>query len=161
MNTIEITDVQNLENLPFRIEVDEFVPFRFRTYERPLGAAYLRLGNYRTTLTELIVDPKSNLVRGITLTSFESLVPWPTLGPAAPSVGLPVLSVDWQKGNRIDLTCDFTVSLRGGELLIAWDNTNDLSRTATFGKAEFLISKAELRGVRFSGLSDREGELIA
>src|SRR5207247_4270466 len=79
MTTIEISGTQDIRNAPCLIEVDEFVPLRFRTYERPIGAAYVRVGNYSTTLVELIVDPISKLLRGLTLTSFECFAVFPTI----------------------------------------------------------------------------------
>jgi len=77
------------------IEVDEYVPLRFRTYERPLGVSYLHLGNQRTSLLELLIDAKSQILRGITITIFPALSPWPQIGERTVSRGLPKLDVSW------------------------------------------------------------------
>lgn len=45
-----MVEFREIAGCPSLIEVDEFVPLRFRTYDRPIGAQYLRLGNNSTRL---------------------------------------------------------------------------------------------------------------
>jgi hypothetical protein len=161
MTKIEVTGNHNPIGAPCLIDVDEFVPLRFRTYHQPIGAVYLRIGNYSTTLTELIVDPGSRILRGLTLTSFESFDAWPNLGSVASLKGLPILRVDWEKGPRIDVRRDFHVSLRANELLVSWGDMANPSASFVFGKVQFFISESELRGVRFFDLTAGQTSLLA
>jgi hypothetical protein len=156
MNTVQMSGSDSPADAVPSIEIDEYVPLRFRTYRKAIGAGYIRLGNYQTTLTELIAHPASRTLRGVTLSFFKSYVDWPRIGATAPTEGLPVLRADWGSGNRIDITRDFSVSLRENELLVAWDELSDLSSSLVFGNAQFLITGSELRGIRFFNLSDQD-----
>src|SRR5262249_12411280 len=83
------------------IEADEYVPLRFRTFERPLGSSYLRLGDLGRSLAELLVDPTTDLLRGITITSFNRLTRWPSVDISqATSTGLPIFDIIWKDANR-------------------------------------------------------------
>lgn len=145
---------------PRLLVLDEYVPLRLRTYERPLGASYVRLGNYSTTLLEVVVDPNRNVVRGLTIISYDTLSEWPDLAVVSYSDGLPVLAAVFGPANRIDLKEEFRVSMRKGELLVFW---GDLSRCSQidFAQVHCLVQEGQLRGIRFSGLSDKESELFA
>lgn len=164
MNTIQVTGVRNLADAPSLIEIDEFVPLRFRTYNEPLGSAYLRLGDRSSTLVELIVDPASSLLRGVTLTSFDLFRPWPTLGRTIASDGLPVLATQWDQSDRsllaVDINRDFDVSMLGNQLLISWGDLADLSGSSVHGRAHFLFAGNELAGIRFFDLSETEAALL-
>lgn len=138
------------------IEIDEYVPLRFRAYERPLGSSYLRLGDQVTSLVEILVDPNIGLVRGITITSFAGLTTWPQLAVGSAGQGLPVLSPSWGKQNRIDTGIGFSVSVRGSEVLLYWANLEHCEASGFHDRVQFFTVGGELAGVLFSGLSDDE-----
>jgi hypothetical protein len=160
MNTIPISGSKSIEDIPCLIEIDEFVPLRFRTYTEAIGAAYVHLGNKSTTLTELIFHPGSRVLRGVTLTCFASFSPWPDIGEATSSEGLPVLLLDSSPSRTVVIEREFQVSLRADELLISWGNLSQLSSRLVFDKVQFLIGENELKAVRFSKLSEKEVDLL-
>lgn len=169
MNPILTTGVQKLPDAPCVIEVDEYVPLRFRTYDKPLGSVYLNLGNRSTSLADLMVDPISRVLRGVTLTSFEKFAAWPKIGTTNPVEGLPALTGPWNVPERdlpmleyksVNMSVDFSVSLRGNELVIFWGDLASLSGSSVFEKLQCYISGSELRGVRFFNLDHRDAELL-
>jgi hypothetical protein len=157
---LSIDEVSSVETFPCRIDLDEFVPLRFRTYERPLGAGYIRLGNYSTTLLELIIEPRARVLRGATITSYDVLSDWPDLRVTSESDGLPVLSVTFDRSNRIDLREDFRVAVKSNEVLVFWGDLIGCNQS-NFAKVHCLDRDGQMRGIRFSELSEEEVNLFA
>src|SRR6478735_303305 len=93
------------------ILIDEYVPLRFRTYRRALGVGYVRLGNYTTSLIEIGVEPRTQIVRGLTVTSISTLSQWPTFNLIERAEGLPMLSTTFAGGEVVDLSCDFELAV--------------------------------------------------
>lgn len=143
------------------IEVDEYVPLRFRTYERPLGASYLRVGDLAGSLVELLVDPTTGLLRGVTVTSFPALSAWPIVAARDASQGLPVFAVSWGRMNRIDAGVDFSVSVSGTEVLVYWQALDRCEASSFQGRVRFLSVDGHLAGVHFAGLSPNEVKTFA
>ena len=52
---IEVTSSQKFDATVSRVEVDEYVPIRFRSYEGTIGARYIRFGDFQTSLLEFIL----------------------------------------------------------------------------------------------------------
>ena len=161
MSRIPITEFQELAGVPCLVEVDELVPLRFRTYDRPIGAEYLRLGNHSTRLAELIIDPLSHLLRGATLTLFDSFAPWVAPNETAPSRGLPRLLMQNATGRRIDANSDFSVSMKDNELLLTWDDLARVSKSSVYGDVQFLLVGDNLSGIRFFDLSPEAVSLLS
>jgi hypothetical protein len=141
------------------LEFDEFVPLRMRSYRRPLGAGVLRLGNYSTTLLELLIEPISQVLRGVTVTSAGLLVPWPRISVSGDTEGLPVLSTDFEGWRVVDLPIDFKVAVREREILVFWDKLEECD-AVTCGRFRFLISSARLAGLWCLGLTKDEENLF-
>lgn len=137
------------------IEVDSYVPLRFRTYARPLGSSYLRVGDRNRSLIEFLVDPNIGLLRGITLTSFADISEWPGMAMCDRSQGLPVFELSWGKANRIDVDREFRVSVRDGEILVYWDTVTQCD-AATFSRVQFLSVGGHLSGVKFAKFAPDE-----
>lgn len=138
------------------IEVDDYVPMRFRTYERPLGASYLRVGDQSKSLVELLIDPSQGLLRGITITCFSALSSWPRMETREVLQGLPVLAVPWGKTNRIHSGADFSISARGADILVAWAALDRCDVASFQDRVRFLVVDGHLAGAHFSGLSADE-----
>jgi len=134
------------------IEVDDYVPLRFRTYERPLGASYLRVGDRTKSLVELLIDPNQGLLRGITVTCFSALSSWPHMETREVALGLPVLAVPWGKANRIDSGVDFSVSVHGSDILVSWAALDRCDASCFQDRVRFLAVDGQLAGAHFSGL---------
>jgi len=159
---LAVTGFHATQDLPCLIKADEYIPLRFRTYIEALGAQYFRVGNHDTVFMEIMVDPDSNLLRGVTLVSLESFVPWPTIGEPVPVPGLPVFSIGWDERNRldmnwIDIDCNPYLSFRGRELLIAWEDI----ASDSVSNVQFFVSNGRLAGIRFFDLTERLVWLLA
>lgn len=117
------------------------------------GLSTFALATTRPDLVELIVNPLSHLLRGATLTLFDSFAPWVAPNETVPSKGLPLLLIQDVKGRRTDTTSDFSVSMRDNELLLAWDDLAQVSRSSVYGNVQFLVVDDNLSGIRFFDLS--------
>jgi len=139
------------------IEVDEYVPLRFRTQERPLGAKYLRLGDQSRALLELLIDPLVGTLRGLTITSFESLSTWPKIEVQGEmSQGLPVFGFSWENKNRIESGVRFSVATDGDDVLVFWRDVEECNAAVFSGRVQFLTVADKLAAVRFQGLSSAQ-----
>lgn len=137
------------------LELDELVPLQFRAYKEPLGAGYLRLGNYSTTLIELAVEPYSQVLHGLTITSIALLSPWPSFSVSAIQEGLPVLATDFEEWQVLDLEEDFIASAHQDEIVVSWDDLGPCEAYA-FDRVRFLVRDGVLAGVWFVGLTEGE-----
>lgn len=141
------------------LSIDEFVPLRFRLYREPVGAGYLRLGNYATTLMELLVDPRSAALIGLTLTSVDGTVPWPEFTPASVRNGGVALRSPLAGAMHRDLAIEFRFALAADRALIFWSDLNDCE-VARIGKVQFLVVDGRVAGVLFEGLAKREVDVL-
>jgi hypothetical protein len=145
---------------PCILEFDGYIPLNFRTYETPLGASYVRLGNYSTTLLELALAPHSRALRRVTVTSYDVLSDWPEFRVVSESEGLPVLAaMSEPAANRIDLPEDFHVAVKSGEVLVFWGELKECHQS-NFAHVHCLVRDGQLRGIRFSGLSDDQDKMF-
>jgi hypothetical protein len=152
------TGVSNRASLS-DIAIDEYVPLRFRTYREPLGVGYIRLGNYSTTLVELALEPRTQVVRGVTVTSIDELAPWPELEVLDRVEGLPAVSTSFEGGERVDLRDEFHVAVRSGEVIVFWAGLTRCNGYQ-FGDACFLTVNGVLAGVWFTGLTNGDVRLF-
>jgi len=154
---LRTTGVRVVDSATSSLEFDEFVPLQFRTFQEPLGAGYLRLGNYSTTLAELVIEPPSQVLRGITVTSIASLSSWPLFSVCTTLEGLPVLATEFEGWKVLDLDQKFSVSARPGEIVVFWGELGECEAYA-FDRVRFLIRGGILVGVWFMDLVASEIE---
>jgi len=140
------------------VEVDDYVPLRFRTSERPLGSSYLRLGDQVSSLAEILVDPNIGLVRGITITSFAGLAKWPRFEVETIEQGVPILNVSQGNRNRVDTGVQFSVSVQGSDVLMYWAPMQHCKASVLLDRVRFLTVGDQLAGVVFRGLSDEQSK---
>lgn len=152
---LRVTEVRSVAQAPSALEFDEFVPLQFRSFREPLGAGYLRLGNYSSTLIELAVEPHTQMLRGVTVTSIDTLSPWPSFSVMAVHQGLPVLATDFADWKVLDLEQTFSVSAREGEIVVFWGALGECDVCA-FDRVRFLVCGGMLAGVWFVGLTAGE-----
>lgn len=158
-NILRVTQRLPLHAAEVDIEIDEYVPLRFRTYREPLGVGYVRLGNYSTTLVEVAVEPRTQAVRGLTVTSISEVSSWPSFDVFEIVQGLPVLSTSFEGGEVLDVPHDFLVATRPGEIVVFWQN---LGRCSGYklGNACFLVADGTLAGVWFTRLTETQTQLF-
>jgi hypothetical protein len=88
------------------------------------------------------------------------LSPWPDFAVRSVTEGLPILSPRFDQSNRIDLTQDFRVAVRGSEVLVFWSDFAPSEAYGLEGQVEFLIGTGRLCGARFLRLSKEEVALF-
>lgn len=146
-------------DVPSKIEFDEYVPLRWRTYEQPLGGGLVRLGNFSTTLIELVVEPHSQIVRGATITSIDELSPWPEFSVPVTFDALPALSTSFAGWQVHDLKLEFEASVRPEELVVYWGELG-ACEAYTCGAVQLLVRDRFLCGAWFTGLSAEESNMF-
>lgn len=158
---IEVKGTKPGRGRPFTLDIDELVPLQLRAGQETAGAGYLRLGNFSTTLLELGVEPYSQVLCEVTVTSIEELSPWPSFAVGGTSDGLPVLATDFEGWRVVDLQRDFRVAVREGEILLSWEKLDPCDACDFEGRVRFLVRKGRLVGIWFTGLSQEEVELFS
>ncbi|RMD65427.1 MAG: hypothetical protein D6824_02690 [Planctomycetota bacterium] len=159
LDILRVTQLYPLDAVDVDVDVDEFVPLRFRTYREPLGVGYVRLGNYSTTLVEMAVEPRTQVVRGLTVTSICDMSPWPFFDIFEVMEGLPALATSFEGGEVLDLQRDFMVAIRPREIVVFWKSL-DRCRGSKFRNICFLIAEDMLAGVWFTNLTEKETQLF-
>jgi hypothetical protein len=142
-----------------RLELDEYVPLRWRAYREPLGAGYLRLGNYSTRLAELAVAPRPQVLHGVTIVAIDRMTPWPQFVVCDVTDKLPIVSTGFRGGEIVDLVDEFQVATRPGEILLFWGDLNGCTGYRCDG-VYFLSAGDVLCGVWFKDLTDEEIKLF-
>lgn len=144
-----------------RVEVDEYVPLRFRSYEGTLGVKYVRFGNFSGSLLEFLLDPNSMAIRGFTLTSFDTVHQPRAIAELPQSSGLPI--VEFAEGfggpvdaQRINVKADFSVGLGEDFVEIDLGGLSDARRVIVADMARFYVGVARLVGVRVIGLTKQQ-----
>lgn len=150
-NPLRVSQCQTSSGLPTELELDDYIPLRFRTFREPIGCGLLRLGDYQATLMELKVELYSQVVRGLTLTSVALLSPWPSFEIEKRTSGLPALSTSFEGWSVVDLHTQFQVSVADEAILVRWA-TLDLCQACHLGETDFLVQDEIFAGVLFKKL---------
>jgi hypothetical protein len=145
---------------PCTVEVDDYVPCRFRTYEAPFGASYLQVGDFGRSLLELLFEPHTGLVRGVTLTSFETLAEQPEPDQLVQIDGLPLLDLAPTEAFRLEFRAQLKVSVVQN-LLVYWGEIGSADMLVGARRLGFYIRGDVLLGLRVTGLSASQRERIA
>lgn len=159
MDVLRVTQLQPSGTVEADVDIDEYVPLRFRTYREPLGVGYVRLGNYSTTLIEIALEPRTQVVRGLTVTSVNNMTSWPSFDVFELVDGLPALSTSFEGGEVLDLPRDFAVATRPGEIVVFW---RDLGQCKGYRvrNACFLVADGTLAGIWFTELTKAQTDLF-
>jgi hypothetical protein len=155
--------VESIQTVDFQVtvEVDPYVPLAIRTYAKPLGAVFYRVGNFKTSLIELPIDPQSRLVRGLKVLSFDCVKPIGGDYEHLPQVvGLPVICSETMPTERIDEVKNISVSLGHRRFFIDWSERCEIELRATLDRLTFFIGNNRLLGAMVGGLSELEAEQI-
>ena len=141
------------------LEFGPYVPLRYRTSAEPLGAAYVRLGNFATTLLEIQVEPLTQVLRGLTITATDGLSGWPWFEVQPIPAGLPVLGTPFDARVIVDLAQPFHLAIRPGEVVVWWGALGGCI-AGRYGDASFLIVNNLLTGIWFTGLLEAQTSLL-
>jgi len=162
---IEISGYVDFNSDFFSIEVDDYVPLRFRSYDGVVGGGYCRVFGEKNSLFEFIFDSKNGVVRGATLTSFSKIHSIAGMGDVEVVFGLPVLSENIRRRflpfEKLDFNIDFSVGFGGDFVEIDFGFICDSVFLLRFGSVEFFINKKNfISGMRFVELPASDLERI-
>jgi len=149
-----------------RIEVDEYVPLRFRSYDGLLGASYLRIGDFISSLLEFIVDPNSGAIRGINLTSFDSIHDFRTLYEIPSKLGYPTVELSQEQldgppaARRLDIRQPFSVGFSSDTVEVDFGRLANADRSIRCSVVEFFVETDMLVGLRITEVSKEQLFLI-
>ncbi len=160
--------VSGLDESPLhgcRVEVDEYVPLRFRSYEGTLGVKYVRFGDFSGSLLEFLLDPNSMTVRGFTLTSFDAVHQPRAIAELPRTTGLPIVVFDEGfKGpvdaQRIDVREAFSVGFGEDFVEIDLGGLPDAQHVIVSGSVEFYVGAGGLVGVRVVCLTQQQVSML-
>lgn len=148
---------------PTFVELDDYVPISFRSYEQGLGGVRdVRLGGLSPSFLELTLGLDSKTLRGFTLLCFESIHSPPPVCDLVETVGLPILDIDEARFQGrlatqwLDLPTTFSVGFGEDFLEIDLGLVATADRAIVCGPAKFLVSSTSLVGIRVSGLSPEQ-----
>jgi hypothetical protein len=149
---------------PAFIEIKDYVPLSFRSYESMLGGVRdVRLGGLSSSFLELTLGLESNVLRGFTLLSFDTIHEPKAFDFMVEREGLPVLALNsvvfsGRIGTQycnlpmlfsVGFGIDF-IELRFDELL------NTAERSIACGQVKFYINENSLLGIRVHGLRQEQ-----
>jgi len=164
---ISVDRMSDASSLQCRIEIDDYVPLRFRSYEGTLGVKYLRVGNFETSLLEFLLEPETLVIRGFTLTSFDSSHQPMSIQPLPTEDGLPAIGLisgqEFQGPSgapRIDLREDFSVGLGEDFLEIDLGGIASASSVIKKGQVAFFIKSGRLLGLRVTELRPEQVSIL-
>ncbi|MGA2083669.1 MAG: hypothetical protein ABSH53_24130 [Holophaga sp.] len=146
-------------NCPVIVEIDEYLPLAVKAYARPFDPTYYRLGNFKTSLAEIPINPNDGLVMGIDLICFDKICKPPELVPEVKQSGLPIAAMDKLEKKINDELMDVRVSLFDHTFFLDWRDPSYSQAGAYLteqGRLHYLIQAGKLQGALISALSDRE-----
>jgi hypothetical protein len=163
--TIAVSGLSGAPLQGCRVEVDEYVPLRFCSYEGTLGVRYVRLGNFSGSLLEFLIDPYSMTVRGFTLTCFDAVHQPRAIAVLPRTAGLPIikLSEDFYGpigAQRVDIREAFSVGFGEDFVEINLGKLSEAQRVVVAGTAEFYVGATGLVGIRVVGLAEQQVSMV-
>jgi hypothetical protein len=164
---ISVDRVSDASPFKCQIEIDDYVPLRFRSYVGTLGVKYLRIGNFETSLLEFLLEPESLVIRGFTLTSFDKSHEPMKIQSLPTDEGLPVILLkDEQEfqgptgAPRIDLREEFSVGLGENFVEIDFGGIAAASNAVKIGNVVFFTKVGRLVGIRVTELKPEQLSIL-
>jgi hypothetical protein len=156
---ISVDRVSDASTFKCQIEIDDYVPLRFRSYDGTLGVKYFRVGNFDTSLLEFLLEPVSLVIRGFTLTSFDRFHEPMKIQRLPTEDGLPVVALTGEQkfqgpsdAPRIDLREEFSVGLGENFVEIDLGGITSASNNIQLGQVTFFTKSGHLVGIRVTEL---------
>jgi hypothetical protein len=159
MPMISISGVSLTAESQCVIEVDEYVPIRYRSYQGVIGVKYLRLGDFTSSLIELLIDPTSLTVRGFTLLSYKAIHRPSVMRKLPKILGMPIVAVNEGDfcgavgAQRVDQSCDFSVGFGEDFVEIDLGHLTEAQRIIKAGTVEFYSDETDIFGIRITELT--------
>lgn len=165
---IEVLDSRDASSFQSFVEVDDYLPFRFRTYSEPLGGVrYVRIGDGETRLLELIIPFDSMEVRGCTVPLIDKRAYQLLTGPEQSSPGLPIIALPDHEfsgppnAQRVDTRIDFVAAIERDTIEFQFGGADSFDRAICCGDVCFLIRRNDLVGIKVQNRSFSETERFA
>lgn len=161
--TILISGVDNTPRPAF-VEVEEYVPLSFRTYESTLGGVRdVRLGGLSSSFLELTLGIEINVLRGFTLLSFEAIHEPNISDRTIEREGLPILALDnliftGRIGTQYcDLPTLFSVGFGSDFIELMFDSQlSAAQQSIVCGNVRFFVGNNSLLGIRIYDLRQEQ-----
>lgn len=163
---MKISDRTQESQFACKIEIDEYVPLRFRSYEDVLGLKHIRLGDFSDSLFEISVDPTSMVLRGFTLTAFKESHELRSIGILPVMNGLPIIETLYNFYGPIgaqytDIRTQFSVGFGGDVVEIDFGGLCDAQRTIIYANVAFYLGRVnDLVGIRVIGLTPKQVSIL-
>ena len=146
--------------IPILIELDPYIPIAVRTFSRPIGAVFYRVGNFKTSLVEVPIDPATGTIRGIKLISLDR-VGGAFFDAAVPTrEGLPIVALEDVPETRRDDNREVSVKLDESRFLIGWSNGRTADTRIRQGRLTFFIGENLLLGAVIEGMDESEKQKL-
>jgi len=165
---ITVLDSRDSSSFQSLVEVNDYLPLRFRTYSEPLGGVrYVRIGNGETRLLELILPSDSMEVRGCTVPLVDKRTYQLLTGPEQSSSGLPIIELpDYEfsgpsSAQRVDTHIDFIAAIERDTIEFQFGGADSFDRSMCCEDVCFLIRGSDLVGIRVRNRSLSETERFA
>ncbi len=150
------------------IEIDGCVPIRFRSYQGTIGAKYIRIGDFQTSLLELVLGSNEAVIRGLTLSLFEVVHEPEALGGVAMASGLPLVKLPADakfKGSpyapRLDIGATLSVGLGKDFAEVLISEAEHVDTLLCHGRIGFMLNAGLLTGIRVPDLTPVEVDTLA
>jgi hypothetical protein len=134
---------------------DGYVPLRVRSAAGPIGAALVRLGDFSRTLVELAVEPGTQRLRGVTLTSLADLGVWPALTATRTHRGPPVLATTFAERGVVERAATVEVADGPEGVVVTWAPLEAVEAYDS-GRVRYLVARGVLAGVWCTGVTPEE-----
>jgi hypothetical protein len=163
---IKFSSVSQQKDLSPSLLIDEYIPLSFRSYSGLLGARYLRVGNFQTSLLEFILDPISAMVRGVTLVMFDSFYMPNESALLLVEEGLPIIDLEQSQvsilapNEHLEINHQFSVGLRDDIFEIDLFGIAKAERVVCCDRFEFLLNKDTILGLRMIDLNENEISML-
>ncbi len=159
---IIISSVLDSDEIKTAVSFDKHVPFSLTTCDQLLGAKYLRLGDFEDNLLEIMLDPISFVVRGLTLVCFDKIHLPTSLSISSEETGLPILDLKesglegLHEVSRADMRTQFTIGIDPNFVELDLFGIANADAVARQDRVEFYSRKKALVGMRLTNLTTKE-----
>lgn len=152
---LKISEIRVI-NAPVVVEVDPYIPVTLRTFTKPIGAVYYRVGNFEYSLVEVPIDPMTGMIRGLDVVSIDRVGSGVDDNGLPTVEGLPIVSPECIPARRNDDKHEVSVSLIGSRFFIDWSNGRSIESRASHGRLTFFIGGGVLLGAALESVSESE-----
>jgi len=157
---LRVNDCVSMPTPPV-VEVGDEISLIARTTPSPVEPVLYRVGDFKTSLVEIPIDPQTGAVRGIRLVNIGRASRTFAWEKIERKVGLPVLAKEDVPSSPLDETRDLNVGLVGDAFIVDWGAPlAGKWELLGQGRLHFLIGDGMVQGAVISNLAPNEVESL-